>query len=79
MKISLRNTVVLLLALCGCATSETFKLRAEAASLYRNCVDIYRDRKMCAQETARWCLDHDLEASCFDDPTQRRPFSSPQP
>lgn len=63
---------LLLLLLMSCATTPEFRLRVEGASLYQNCLDIYRDRKLCRQETARWCLDQGLEASCFIDYTDRR-------
>lgn len=64
---------LLFLLLLSCATTETFKLRVEGASLYRNCLDIYRDKKLCRNETARWCLDQGLEADCFIDYTRSPP------
>ena len=63
----------LLLLVAACATTPEFRLRAEGDSLYHNCVSIYgkQHRHDCAVETAHWCLDQGLEASCFVDSTRR--------
>lgn len=65
---------LLLLLTLSCATTESFRTRVEAGSLYRSCLDIYGDKRLCRQETARWCLDQGLEASCFADQTDRQPL-----
>lgn len=70
---------LLALLLAACATTPEFQLRIEGRSLYNNCMDIYRDKRLCLNETARWCLSQGLEAECFIDFTQRQPFSSPGP
>jgi hypothetical protein len=62
---------ILFLLLLSCATTEEFRLRVEGASLYRNCLSIYGEKRLCTRETARWCMDQGLEPSCFVDYTDR--------